>query len=168
MPHSSVIRRAPQGRLMISASVSTSRVSSKYPFTYSSYILSCCCAEADGITEVVGRQAGHDGIEINDAESFSGLFIEQDVVQLGVVMCDAERKESFLLLFYEYAAVVLSCEDEIDLRTAGRRAVLQVAFQGELESAEAFDRVGEIRNGLIQLGRRVVAQLFQEMAEAVS
>ena len=95
-------------------------------------LLGCCCAEADGIAEVVGRQAGHDGVEIDDAESFSGFLVKQDVVQLCVIVCDAERKESFFLLFYKYAAVVLSCKDEIDLRTAGRR------FRANLKAPKRF------------------------------
>ena len=37
MPHSRVINLAPQGRLSISSFVRTSFVSSRYPFTYSSY-----------------------------------------------------------------------------------------------------------------------------------
>ena len=49
MPHSSVISRAPQGRLSSSAGVSTSPAVSRYPLTYSSYRpMSKCTLSSSG------------------------------------------------------------------------------------------------------------------------
>ena len=45
----------------------------------------------DGIAEIVGRKPRHHGIEVNDTDSFSGSGVDQDIVDLGVVVGDAQR-----------------------------------------------------------------------------
>ena len=44
---------------------------------------------ADHVAEIVENEAGHDGVEVDDAEGFACLVVEQDVVELGVVVGDA-------------------------------------------------------------------------------
>ena len=48
-------------------------------------------ARADGITEIVQRGAGHDGIQIYHADERPGRLIQQDIRQFGVVVRDTER-----------------------------------------------------------------------------
>ncbi len=44
---------------------------------------------AHHVAEIVERQAGHHGVEIDDADGFAGRVVEQHVVELGVVVRDA-------------------------------------------------------------------------------
>ena len=44
---------------------------------------------AHHVAEVVERQAGHHGVEIDDADGFAGFVVEQNVIELGVVVGDA-------------------------------------------------------------------------------
>ena len=47
--------------------------------------------EADGIAEVIGGKARHDGVKVDDAKALPRRFVEQDIVQLGIVVGDAQR-----------------------------------------------------------------------------
>ena len=46
---------------------------------------------ADGITEIISRQTRHHGVEVNDTDAFAGGFIEQNIVDFGIIMGDTQR-----------------------------------------------------------------------------
>ena len=48
--------------------------------------------EANGVAEIMGHEARHDGVQVNDDNGLSGGLIEQDVVDFGIVVGDADRK----------------------------------------------------------------------------
>ena len=50
--------------------------------------------EPDGIAEVIQAGAGHDRIQIDHTKRFACFCIQQDVIQLGIVVCYAQRKLS--------------------------------------------------------------------------
>ena len=49
-------------------------------------------AEADGVAEVIEAGAGHDRIEVDDAQGLARLCVEQNVIELRVVVRDAQRQ----------------------------------------------------------------------------
>lgn len=48
--------------------------------------------EADRIPKIIGSKPRHDRVKVDNAKTFAGRFVEQDVVQLGVVVGDAQRQ----------------------------------------------------------------------------
>ena len=46
---------------------------------------------ADGVAEIVGRQARHHGVKVNDTDAFAGGFIEQNIVDFGIIMGDTQQ-----------------------------------------------------------------------------
>ena len=71
---------------------------------------------ADGVAEIVGRQARHHGVKINDTDAFSGGGIDQDVVDLGVVVGDTQRDLTGCQQIQQGVAIFFPRMDEGDLR----------------------------------------------------
>ena len=46
---------------------------------------------ADGITKIISRQTRHHGVEVNDTDAFASGFIEQNIVDFGIIMGDTQR-----------------------------------------------------------------------------
>ena len=64
----------------------------KMDFALVRFVLSAVVGTgADGIAEVVGRKSRHHGVEVNDTDAFSGRGIDEDIVDLGVIVGDAQR-----------------------------------------------------------------------------
>ena len=71
---------------------------------------------ADGIAEVVGRKPRHHGVEVNDADAFSGGGVDEDIVDLGIVMGDAQGDFPGGKLVEQDMAVLLPRMDKFDFR----------------------------------------------------
>ena len=116
---------------------------------------------ADHVAEVVEGEAGHDGVEVDDAEGFAGAVVEHDVIELGVVVGDALGE----LGVQEDAGEGLEAEGEVDLGLGEGDAVGGVGGDGLLERGEAFGGVVEVGDGVVEAGRGEVSELMLEEAE---
>ena len=72
-------------------------------------------AEADGITVVIQRRAGHDGVEIEHAQRLARPAVEQDVIELRIVVRDAQRQLAAVEQAAERARLLLAVEREADI-----------------------------------------------------
>ena len=59
------------------------------------------CTEADRVAEVVYRVSGHNSIKIYHAHGQIGVGIKENVVELGVVVGNAERKSALGVRYLE-------------------------------------------------------------------
>ena len=60
----------------------------------------------DHIAEVIMSEAGHDGIEVDDADTFAGEVIDENVIEFCIVMSYAFGDEALSVEFEEDAAIV--------------------------------------------------------------
>ena len=70
---------------------------------------------AHHVPEVVQDEAGHNRIQINDADGVVRVFVQHDVVDLGVVVGDAGGQYAFCLEVQETVYVLLPRPDEFQL-----------------------------------------------------
>ena len=122
-------------------------------------------AEADGIAVVIQAQAGHNGVQIQDAQGLAGVAVEQDVVELGVVVGDAQGQLAGFAHALQEPRLALAGHDEADLLLHGFGAVAHILLQGVLKQDIAVDGVVELGDGLMELLRREVPQHLLEMTE---
>lgn len=89
----------------------------KMDFALVRFVLSAVVGTgADGIAEVVGRKSRHHGVEVNDTDAFSGSGIDEDIVDLGVIVGDAQRNFASCQLIQQDIAVLLPRMDKFDFR----------------------------------------------------
>ena len=119
---------------------------------------------AHHVAEVVRRQSGHDGVEVDHADTFAGGVIEQDVVELGVVVRDAFRQ----IRIQQNAGDGLMREGEFDLRLGQDGAAGHVRGDRPLQRLESFRRVVKIRNGVVQSRRGQAGQHLLESPERLA
>ena len=118
---------------------------------------------AHHVAEVVERQAGHHGVEVDDAKAFAGGVVEQHVVELGVVVRDALGQTGLK----QNARDGFPRQGKFDLRLSQFGAAFHVSGDGLLQSREALGCVMEIGNGLDEPRRRQTGKLLLEVAESV-
>ena len=107
-------------------------------------------AEADGVAEVVDGKAGHGGVEIDDAHTFLGFFVNEDVVELGVVVGNPQGKLPFPQGVQGHGAVRLSVEDKLNFLLHLPGPSQLVRFQRRQEFGEPILGVVEVHNGLVE------------------
>ena len=73
------------------------------------------CAETDGVAEIIHRKSRHDGIQIDNTDSFAGLVVDHDIVQLCVVVGDTKRDLFFGKQFVKDAGKFLVGKDKFNL-----------------------------------------------------
>ena len=122
-------------------------------------------AEAHAVAEIIGRQTRHHRVEIEHALGAAGLRVKQDVVELGVVVRHAQRQLAGREHAAERPELLLPREQEVDLGPDILHAAADIGFDGGAELAQAVDGVVEMRDGLIQGGRREIRQRLLELAE---
>lgn len=61
---------------------------------------------ADGITEIISRKTRHHGVEVNDTDAFASGFIEQNIVDFGIIMGDTQRNLTSSQLIQQNVAVL--------------------------------------------------------------
>ena len=54
--------------------------------------------EANGVAEIVGHEARHDGVQVDDDNGLSGGLVEQDVIDFGVVVPCLNTNEMHLVI----------------------------------------------------------------------
>ena len=73
----------------------------------------------DGITEIISRKTRHHGVEVNDTDAFASGFIEQHIVDFGIIMGDTQRDLASGQLIQQNVAVLFPCMDKCNLRRNG-------------------------------------------------
>ncbi len=119
------------------------------------------------VAEVVEHQAGHHGVEIDHAERLARPVVEQHVVELGVVVGDALRKDALLLEVEQSIHQRLARPDEVELGPAAGQPPPLVTLRRREQRLEARPRVVEARNRLVQTRAGEVGQLRLEVAEGL-
>ena len=88
---------------------------------------------ADGITEIISRKTRHHGVEVNDTDAFASGFIEQNIVDFGIIMGDTQRDLTSCQLIQQDMAVLLPRMDKVGMTFSVSRA-------GSPPSARIFAR----------------------------
>ena len=117
------------------------------------------------IAEVIKRQAGHDGVQVDDADALAGLVVEHDVVELGVVVGDAFGDFTLRAALQKTAEGVGAGFHEGDFRLHVLGAVEGILLDGGLEGLVTLHRVVEVRDGLVQTRLREVCHHVLEVGE---
>ena len=121
--------------------------------------------KANGVAEIVGHEARHDGVQVDDDDGLSGGLIEQDVVDFGVVVGDANRKLSPLFHIGQLAGELLNAQKVVQLFLHVLYAAEAVLLRVLDERFVTLARIVEIRDGVAQLRRVKVGQGHLEIAE---
>ena len=122
-------------------------------------------AETDGVTEVVCGQAGHGGVQVDDAQGSAGLLVQHDVVQLGVVVSNAQGQLAFLQHIGQLSADLLVSQDEVDFGLDILCTAHDILSQNFFKDAEAVRGVVEVLDGLVQSFCGEACQLLLEGAK---
>ena len=109
-----------------------------------------------GITEVKGAEARHGGIQVNDAQGGTGGVAEHDIVQLGIIVGDPQRKRSSRQHIHQRTGLLLSCQGKVDLGPHIFGAAADIGCQCLFENAVTVSGVVEIGNDLTQGIRRKI------------
>ena len=73
---------------------------------------------ADGVAKIIGGQARHYSVQVDDAQTLAGGLVNEDVVDLGVVVGDTQGDLSGSQLVQQHMAVGLPGTDKGDLLSA--------------------------------------------------
>ena len=71
-------------------------------------------AETDAVAEIVVDKARHDRVEVDDAQRFARVAVEQDVIELRVIVRDAQREFPGGKQAGQRRSVLFVREDEVD------------------------------------------------------
>ncbi len=124
-----------------------------------------CGSKANGIAEVIEGEARHDRIKVDDAEGFSALVIQEDVVEFGVIVGDTEREFACLQKVLELAHFFFARENEGDLFLDLAGAAVGVFGQNFLEDPVTVGGVVEVRDGLVEGFGGEVCEVLHEAAK---
>ena len=122
-------------------------------------------ARTDGIAEVEGREAGHHGVEIDDADGPAGAVVDQHIAHLCVVVRDLERQRALREQVRQHCAVGLARPRERELRGDRLHPAGLIERGGLHELAKARGRVVKMRDRLVQRFGRVIREHALESAE---
>ena len=125
-------------------------------------------AKTDGVAKVEGAQAGHDGIQIDDAHGAAGFVVDEDVVELCIVVGDAQGQIAALQLVHQGGAEGFVGQRHVDQVAHAVGAAGEIVFHSGAEVAEAIGRVVESGDGLVQAGGVKVVQHGHEAAESTA
>ena len=125
-------------------------------------------AEADGVAEVIRRQPRHHRVQIDHAHAAPGLAIQQHVVELGVVVGDAQGDFARLHRVQQRVHLPLVLPAKLDFRRHAAQPAGLVARNRVFELAVARRGVVEIVDRLMQRIRRKAAHLPLEFAERLA
>ena len=125
-----------------------------------------CRAKANGIAEVIKTRSRHDRVEIDDAQRFARFCVQQDVIELRVIVCHAQRQFAGSQRILNSCHLCLPGQRKFNFRLNLRCPVHGVALQCLQKRAVTVRCIVEIRDGLVQLRRREIRQELLEGAEA--
>ena len=122
-------------------------------------------AETDGIPEIIHCKARHDSVQVDDADGFAGFIVDHDVVQLGVVVGDAQGNLFLFQETVENACQILVGEDEFDFPLNAGRPAADIIFYCFPERTESGLGIVKSRNCLVESGRRIIGQQPLKVSE---
>ena len=122
--------------------------------------------EPYGVAVIVGCQSRHDRIKIDDAQGFSRVRIQKDIVQLGVIMSDPGGKRPAFAHPHQRAALFFPVQEEFDLFLYRSRPSAAVCFQRFPKEAVAVDGIVEPRDRLYQGIDGKIAELSLKPAKS--
>ena len=121
--------------------------------------------EADGVAEVIGAQAGHDGVQIQHAQGLAGILVQQDVVELGVVVGHAQGQDAIFPHILQLGGHLLPLQQEVHVGPDALQTAGLIGLDGLPELTVAVDGVVEVGDRLHQgIGGELAEQLL-ELAE---
>ena len=119
-------------------------------------------AEPDAVTVIIKAQAGHDRVQIDDAQGLSGIGVQHNIVELGVIVGDTEGQTALLQHVNQGTGFFLPVQNELNLLLYIFGAAKGILFQHFPEDAVAVRGVMEIGNGLMEpAGREILQQLLK-------
>lgn len=121
--------------------------------------------EADRIPKIIGSKPRHDRVKVDNAKTLAGRFVEQDVVQLGVVVGDAQRQLARCQQIHHNVILCFAGADKLNFTLHLCGTTHAVLSHGALEVNEALGCVVEVRDCLVQSMGRVVGKLMLEIAK---
>lgn len=121
------------------------------------------CAEADRIAEVVEHRARHHGVEVDDRLRLAGLGVHEDVVELRVVVRDAQGQIALGQRIDEARVLRRPRGEELDLVVHAGRTADRVLFDRPFEG-------GVARGGAVEVGDHLdefrCVEVGEELLEA--
>ena len=91
---------------------------------------------ADGVAKIIGGQARHYSVQVDDAQTLAGGLVNEDVVDLGVVVGDTQGDLSGSQLVQQHMAVGLPGTDKGFVSTLG------LGCAGALAAAAVLNLLG--------------------------
>ena len=127
----------------------------------------CVGPRAHGVAKVIEGQAGHDSIQVDDADTLPGFVVDHDVVEFGIVVGDALGQNACLQIVDQDGGIGCSLLDEADLGLHGVGAVHCVPLNRLDKGFEAFRRVVKVSDGFVELLCRKVADHPLEISKGL-
>jgi len=124
--------------------------------------------EADRIPKIIGSKPRHDRVKVDDAKTLAGRFVEQNVVQLGVVVGDAQRQLTRRQQIHHNVILCFAGADKLNFALHLCGTTHAVFGHGALEVSETLGRIVEVRDRLMQGVCRIFSQLMLEIAKCNS
>jgi hypothetical protein len=112
----------------------------------------------------VWGQAGHAGVEVDDADRRAGVDVEEDVPELRVAVDGALRDLAGGVELLEEPGSLLAGEESVDLGSARVRTIEAVLVPSAMKLVESPGRVVEARDRLVESRAREIRQSDEEPA----
>ena len=125
-------------------------------------------AKPDGIPEIIGSQSGHHRIQVDHTQRAPCLCVEQDIVQLGVIVRNAQAKDAASDLVCQDAAHTAPHPDLLDLFCNVSYPSGCVQADSVFKPPVSLRRVVKVRNRLDQAGGVKVPEIVLEMTKCFS
>ena len=116
----------------------------------------------------MAHQARHDRVQVNHHQGFTGVHVEEDVVDLGVVMGHAQGQFPRVEHIGQPARLILHGQEPIQLFPDFRHAAAGIGLHILDQRFIALAGVVEIGDGVIQAAGVKIAQHHLEFAEGLA
>ena len=110
----------------------------------------------------MNAQTGHNGIQIQDAQTLPGVPVQQNIVQLGIVVGDPQGQFTGFPHFLQNTSDLLLLEGESNLFLHTGQTTHGIGSDGFLQLTEPVNGVVEFGNGFVQRVSGEVGQLMLE------
>ena len=117
----------------------------------------------DGIPKVKGAQAGHHGVQVDDADGLARGVVDEDVAHLGVVVGHPQGKLALPQQIHQQGAVLFALGGKVHLRPHLRKPARLVVLGGLQQLAVALGGVVEVLDSLVEGGGGVAGQQALEL-----
>ncbi len=122
-------------------------------------------AGAQSIAKVVSNESRHDGIQVDDTESFA-FVVEKDIVDFGIVVADTKRKLAFVEQVSEETGFFFHGKESIVFCSAGSKTVDGIGSSGSFQCSITASGIVEVDDGFVEIIGWEVRQLLLELTES--